>query len=153
MSQVRRVQRTGRLCSAVSEQFQIEACTAFGSPDLKGRPSPMVGRLLFTEVEECAGCGYCNRRIDDPSPGTAGLGDADAYRAILTFEQRYRLANRFLARACLKEAGGRIRRAFHSTLRAVTEFGARSPPRLRFLLERVEKRDPQPYPGYMAERG
>jgi hypothetical protein len=106
------------VCGAFSDQIRIQSTNAFGSPDLDLRPPEMQRSTMHCWVQACPHCGYCAGEISTPLALSSAVLAGDAYQSRLKNPNRPQLANRFLCKAMLDEAAGKLAEAAWASIHA-----------------------------------
>jgi hypothetical protein len=103
MTTVFREEKTCAICGVESEHTGISSTNSFGSPDLDLRPPEMRRSTMAQWVQECPGCGYAYRSIEEIVMEADKAIVSDAYRAIAAGPLHGSLMGRFLKASIIAE--------------------------------------------------
>ena len=104
-------------CSSSQEVWRLASSSAFGYPDLDGRPASPSRGEVYTSVQRCEHCGYCAGNIETP-PANPNVLQQDAYRAILNDEKLISTCRNHLCVSFIKQHDGQYASAAKSALNA-----------------------------------
>src|SRR5262245_30226492 len=107
-----------RLCGTPSSRTEITSSNEFDPRDLDGRPAEMLRSTIWAWIHECPGCRRCARDLESDEPTGRDVVDGEAYRRQIDDTSCPELARRFLCRALLDEAAGRLAEAATALLHA-----------------------------------
>ena len=101
---IRPRKRTCALCGTEGDQYILTSFSFLESCDLDTRPPENRRNGLFTDVQQCRGCGYCAVDVSKSSPGAETLVKSSEYRRQLRDDTLPYLANRFLCMSMVNRA-------------------------------------------------
>lgn len=106
------------VCGSEAEYTDLSSTNTIGSTDLDTRPPEMRRSTMFTWVQRCVACGYCNFDVSELRLGAPAVIDTIDYRRQLTCPDSPELANTFLCAAMTGQAAGSYASATWSLVHA-----------------------------------
>jgi len=95
------------ICGIESEFPVVTSTVTFcTSADLDTRPPEMKRSTIFTWVQRCPNCGYCESHISKSSPGSQEVTGEVEYKKQLKNNAYPELANSFICMAIIRERKG-----------------------------------------------
>ncbi len=89
------------LCGEVSEFSVLRSFGLYGEFDLDGRPPSLLRHTMRLWLQECAGCGYVSKSIDELLPNAAAIVRSPEYVSLRTMVDQPSGVLRFLRHALL----------------------------------------------------
>lgn len=106
------------VCGHTHTYTVIGSTNSFGYADLDFRPAEMQRSTMHYWLQECPGCGYVSRSVEDEPAVTREFLEQDAYRTCEGIHFESNLAARFYKHYMICMETEKVSGAFHSLLHA-----------------------------------